>query len=261
MILEQGYNAAAASLDQGVVAPGLLLQVEGVTREGEYGGPLTGSTGLYAVDGVEVPYGSPGGPLGGSSLTGPVPDGGGGTDPDPGPEVPDFGILLINPNEFPAGYPSTGATVSGAGFQDGAVVVFDGADMATDFISDNQLNFMLPSEGASVGTVPVVVRNPGGELTAEESFTFIDDPMAARQVSEGPLGIVSIYRRNGKLVITVADPIRVLPGTIITIEASGSSSVNGQYEVEEVNGNEVVVDSDFQLEKPIEGKGRLISQS
>ncbi len=251
MILQQGYNAAAAALDEGVVAPGLLLQVDDPD--------VQANPGQYSEAGVVVPIGAPGGPLDGSTLTGPVPNGaGGGPDPEP-PEDP-FGIVSILPAEFPAGYPDTGATVAGAGFEDGAVVVFGGADMDTDFISDNQLNFTLPSSTAAAGPVAVTVRNPGGEVTAEVTFNFIEEP-AQRQGLTGPQGIVSVSRRNGKLVILVDDPSRILPGLIVTIEATGNTSVNGEYKVLSVDGNEVTIDNDFDLANPIEGKGRLLFQS
>jgi hypothetical protein len=90
----------------------------------------------------------------------------------PPPEDP-FLITSILPDEFPAGYPDTGGTVRGSGFEDGAVIVFGGADQATDFISDIQLNFTLPSSTSAEGPVQVSVRNPGGELTGEVTFTFI----------------------------------------------------------------------------------------
>jgi hypothetical protein len=180
MIEEQGANANGNAIDEGAVAEGLLSQVE-VEPEGN-------TIAVRAAGDIEVPHGEPGGPLSGSSLTGAVPadvdGGGGGTDPD----LPEFAIVSINPDEFPAGYPDTGGTVSGVGFEDGAVIVFGGADMATDFISDNQLNFTLPSSTSAEGPVQVAVRNPGGELTAERTFTFVapaaDDEAAPAKKSK-----------------------------------------------------------------------------
>ena len=87
MILEQGSDATGASIGQGVIAPGLLLQA----GEGEvtYGAELQG------IENIEVPVGPPGGPLQGSTLTGAIPSG---IEPGPGPE-PVPGLAITSPTE------------------------------------------------------------------------------------------------------------------------------------------------------------------
>ena len=169
MVETQGNAATGSAVNQGVVAPGLLLQATDAPASAD---PLEV---LRGIENVEVPIGEPGGPLAGSSLTGPVPSDidTGGTDPGPEPD-PTIRILGFEPNDIPAGYPDLNVDVLGEGFEDGAVVIFGGAMQATEFVSENRLRFLCDVSGATAGDVPVTVRNPAGAESEAATFTFAE---------------------------------------------------------------------------------------
>lgn len=257
MILEQGANAASASLDEGVVAPGLLLQVDDPADIVMDGHQIV----LTEISGIDVPIGSPGGPLDGSTLTGPVPNGGGDVDPPP----PDpFGIISINPASMVAGMPDLTATITGAGFEDGAVIVFGGVDQVTEFLSDNQVRFLVDSSEQPAGSVAISVRNPGGEVTADFMYEFtVAAPGSTSQPPPrvfpfGPFDISAIAGDGVNMSITLPAGSDVRYGDYVTIEASGNSSINAAYTVIGVTGDRVVrVQSTVELPSPIENRGRL----
>jgi len=178
MILEQNAPANGEAIAEGQPAPGFIEQAhEGAVVEYERGGPLAGST-TVDVSNIEVTYGSPGGPLAGSTTSSAVPEGMG-SGPGPGPEPgEEFRIVGFNPDDIPAGYPDMTVEVLGQGFVDGAVVVFDGTDMDTEFLSDNRLRFLCPSSTASVSSVPVIVRQ-GADETEPVYFYFPEEPAKA----------------------------------------------------------------------------------
>ena len=174
MILEQNAPANGEAIAEGQPAPGFIEQAhEGAVVEYERGGPLAGST-TVNVENIEVTYGSPGGPLAGSSTSSAVPEGmGSGPPPEPEEHVR---IVGFNPEAIPAGYPDMTVVCLGQGFIDGAVVVFDGTEMDTEFLSDNQLRFLCPSSSAAVGYVSVTVRQ-GADETMPVDFQFIEEPV------------------------------------------------------------------------------------
>jgi hypothetical protein len=179
MILEQNAPANGEAIAEGQPAPGFILQAhEAPVVEYESGGPLAGST-TVDVSNIQVTYGAAGGPLAGSSTSSAVPEGGVGPGPEPGPPDEELRIVGFNPESIPAGYPDMTVVCFGQGFIGGAVVVFGGEVMETEFLSDNQLRFLCPSAGASVGPVPVIVRQ-GADETEPVDFNFTEEPAEGR---------------------------------------------------------------------------------
>lgn len=86
-------------------------------------------------------------------------------------------ILTVSPYQVgTAGGDVVG--VEGAGFVDGSVVLVDGVEQPTDFVSDTRLQIMTPAHAA--GLVDVQVANPDGLFdTAVGALYYFDDPADA----------------------------------------------------------------------------------
>lgn len=166
MVLEQGNDATGASHVQGVVAPGLLQQADTPAP------PLFAGRGMPSTTGaVEAPVGEPGGPLAGSTLTGAVP-----ADfippPVPGDNPPVITELV--PDTAVIGSEDVKMNVNGTGFTETSVIVFNGGDEPTTFVSDILVTTIVkPSTATTAGVFPVNVRNEDGAISAPANFTFI----------------------------------------------------------------------------------------
>lgn len=245
---------------QGVIAPGIMAQVS-ATEIGVLE-PMEGD----AID-LVVPVGPTGGPLQGSSMTGAIP-----VAFVPPVPLPPPALTSIDPTTAEMGSADLTLTATGTDFVQGSVIMFNNSANETTFVSETELTtLVVPSTASGPWTVPVGVRNPDYQESSTVDFSFTEPapPLFERPVPQepevaaravGPINIVSIRpaEGGGKLIVTVGDPTGILPGTIITIEASGSSSVNGQYTVEATENGELIIDSDYQLANPIEGKGRVL---
>jgi len=183
MVVEQGAPANGEAGAQGELAPTYIDQL--ITDETPAGDPLPDL--LSAADSLVVPVGPAGGPLQGSTMAGALPDpegDGPGTGPEPAPAPTITGLL---PAEVPAGAPDMGLTVQGTGFVDGAVAIFNGADMATNFGSDTTVNFICPTSTLAEGTATVSVRNPDGGVSTDATLNVIppvefdDEPQSRRK--------------------------------------------------------------------------------
>jgi sugar lactone lactonase YvrE len=82
-------------------------------------------------------------------------------------------ISSVSPASAPRGGSAFMLTVNGAGFLDGAEVMWDGTTLWTTFVSGTTLSaWVSDSQITSVGTATVAVVNPGGTATAGVSFTI-----------------------------------------------------------------------------------------
>ena len=93
-------------------------------------------------------------------------------------------ITGLIPDTAGVGDPDELITVSGGGFVEGTVVVWDGEEVPTKRVNKTRLTFTVePTAVTGTGAIPVTVRT--GELTAEETveFTFID-PVVPEAPSE-----------------------------------------------------------------------------
>lgn len=146
------------------------------------------------------PTGPVGGPLKGSTLSGPP------LASLPGPQIENplvlLGLILaagqqppepldtpaadrLVPPEAAIGDPDFTMSVQGVRFVDGAVIVFNGGDEPTEFVSDTELTTGIkPSTATTPGVYTVAVRNPDGQVSNELGFTFTEAAPVARKTTK-----------------------------------------------------------------------------
>ena len=88
---------------------------------------------------------------------------------------------------------------------------------------------------------------PPASQSSEQERSFPIGPITIDLIDDHPDGISA--------ALTDASEVRI--GDTVTIEATGNTSVNGDYTVLMVDGNVVVIDNEIVLSAPIEAKGRL----
>lgn len=113
------------------------------------------------------------------------------------------------------------------------------------------LGWVLPSPKESEAAQPPALGKPAGN-PGRRTFPIGPLLLLAIDPSEDPAGVW--------YVVAGADGDKLEPGDDITIEATGSSSMNGNFEVgtiERVDGNARFFVPGATLAAPIEGKGRL----
>jgi hypothetical protein len=80
-------------------------------------------------------------------------------------------ITNLSPSTVAAGGPNLPLTITGSNFAAGAVVSFNGQNVATTYNSATSLTAIVPAAAtAAPGSYPVVVANPGGTSSAAVSF-------------------------------------------------------------------------------------------
>jgi hypothetical protein len=83
-------------------------------------------------------------------------------------------ITSLTPSSVRAGIGGFTLTVNGSNFATGAVVRFNGLDRSTTFISATKLAAsILSADIGVVGTFPITVRNPGGQISSSRTLTVI----------------------------------------------------------------------------------------
>jgi IPT/TIG domain len=260
MLWEQSTTAAGEIHAQGMIAPGIALQVDPeLLNVVKAGSPLFNAPPLAkelpeGAEGVVVPVGPPGGPLSGSSLTGAIPEEL--APPEPSQTTPH--INFIDPDEVVLGGENVTMHVRGSNFTEESVIVFAGNDEPIVFIDETDITTIVTASlpwGAV--TVQVQVRNANGEVSNEAPFTFTDaGTRAERNLPAGPFTINRIDDHPDGIAITLADgDVRV--GDIVLIEATGNTSINGSFTVLSVTGAAVIIDNEITLETSIDAKGRM----
>jgi len=254
MLVEQNTTAAGEVHAEGVVAPSVILQAAGGGVTAVERQPLTG------IENVFVPEGPPGGPLQGSSMSGAIPESvvpptpeppEPGPDPEPGLEPT---VEYLAPAEAVCGSTDFTMRVVGTNFTDTSIIVFNRGEENTVFVSDTDLTTIVkPSLASIAAALPVLVRQ-GTYDSNEVMFTFTEAEALGREA--GPFNITLIEDHMEGLALTL-DGGEFKVGDDIAIEATGNASVNGAYEILEVNGLTIVIDSNYELATPIEAKGRL----
>jgi uncharacterized protein (TIGR03437 family) len=82
-------------------------------------------------------------------------------------------LTSLSPNSATVGGPLFTMTVSGAGFQSGASVLWNGFGLTTTFITSTQLLGTVPASLiAAVGSATITVQNPGGAISNVLTFTI-----------------------------------------------------------------------------------------
>ena len=117
-------------------------------------------------------------------------------------------VAGTSPNQIPAGEPDFDMTVTGADFVSGATVRWNGADLATTFVSSTELSARVTtSEIAAPGFASVTVVNPGpGGGSSQGSATF-NVGAANRPPTANGGGPYAVYLGNAiELTATGSDP-------------------------------------------------------
>lgn len=117
---------------------------------------------------------------------------------------PSVNISAVSPSSLTVGASQVSLTVSGSGFVGASTVLFNGADLATTFVSASQLQAVVPGPVSAAGDYPVTVRTPppGGGVSAP----------------------VTVQVRNPVPVLTSASPSATVVGaaaTSVTLTGSG----------------------------------------
>ena len=83
-------------------------------------------------------------------------------------------ITVLDPAEVQSGSRGISLTVTGTDFLPGATVTWDGADRATDYVSDTSIVSSIPAADlAAPDTVSVRVRNPAPTAGASNELSFV----------------------------------------------------------------------------------------
>jgi len=84
-------------------------------------------------------------------------------------------VSSLNPNSAVLGAPSFTLRVLGSGFAPSSIIVFNGSDEPTTFVSPTEITTGVNMETAGVAVaVPVKVRNANGLESAPTNFTFTE---------------------------------------------------------------------------------------
>jgi hypothetical protein len=183
MMIESNVDATCVVYTQGAISPGVMEQA----LAGAPAGVSRSVREVLSSRAVTIPMGPPGGPLQGSTLTGPIPE-------SAIPEVPDPPtVSAISPNTAVVGDPDALATVTGTMFGADSVIVFDGVPLVTTWVSDTSLTATLPLSTTPEGDIPVTVTSSA--LTSG-AITFTMTAAAGR--SSGTFQKVSHKPKKGR---------------------------------------------------------------
>lgn len=94
--------------------------------------------------------------------------------PEPPPELIAPTLTALTPSTAEVGGTDIVMVATGTGFTAASVIVFNGGDEPTDFLSDTEVSTTVkPSLASGPGAVPVTVRDAGGASAALD-FTFTE---------------------------------------------------------------------------------------
>lgn len=290
-VWEQGSSAAGEIHAQGVVAPGIAMQVNPSDLNSTIPGDplLNAGQELQApvepqAGGLVVPVGAEGGPLQGSSLTGAIPEGAP-VPPEPGTPV----LSTISPSTAAFSAPPFTMILTGSGFNDTTTVLWGGVALAGATLTGAQ-SMTVPIDPPNMtydgtnNTAEVRAAN-GGQWSNPKTFKFTGTPAVGNEEIEGggepepepepqpepqpepepegrtfpigPLAATIVEDHADGIAITVEDASQVQEGDTVLVEATGNTPMNGSYTVMSLDGNTMVVDNMVELASPIENRGRV----
>ena len=115
-------------------------------------------------------------------------------------------VSSLNPSSAVIGIPSFDLHVIGSGFNPGSVIVFNGYDEPTTFISPTELTTGVNmSVWAAPAVLPVKVRNGNGMESAPVNFTFTEagaGTLGAKKVEEKKAEAVKVEIKQEPLTKT-----------------------------------------------------------
>jgi len=126
--------------------------------------------------------------------------------------IPLPGITSVTPSPIPAG--TFTVTVNGVGFTAGSLVSFDGAMLATTFVSTATLT-ASGSAPAPKSSVPVIVSTPDGEAS-NTFFVDVTSPLPV-SVSVSPSNTTVRVKQSRQFTATVQNT----PNTAVTWKVNG----------------------------------------
>lgn len=273
MLVVQNSTSAGEVHAQGEIAPGVVIQAGGgpILPPPEEDVESRAEASQRSVEDITVPGGPPGGPLQGSSMMGALPE-----SLKPPPEPPEPGeippnIAGINPTTAKIQSGDVTLAIVGTGFTAESILVWNGADDTCTFVSDKKLTTIVKTDLATVpSTCTVAVRN-GDLLSNQLNFLLIenDEVRALSQVEERSAPVESYTIRAiddhaDGIAIMLNTPQDFQEGTLgvgkgdrVRVEATGNTSVNGEYTVLVQDGTTIIVDNNYELLAPIVNKGRV----
>lgn len=271
---EQGATSAGEIHAQGVVAPGIAMQVDPQAYNVLRAGAPLYNTGLELreppdLSEVVVPVGEYGGPLSGSTLTGAIPEE---LAPPPNPiEPPDPEVTTptlesLSPASAPIQTGDITVRILGTGFAEDTVMVWNGIDDTAAYVSETEMTTVVKTDMASVPSTCTVAMRNGSNYSNTLMFELVDGTPEARSASErefpmGPFNIVSVRRDDtlGQLVYTLEGAVgdQLKNGDTVLVEATGNTAVNGTYRIENVAGPQFSVTTGTTISQLIEDKGRV----
>jgi len=206
--------------------------------------------------------------LSGNPIYTDLPDPGTGEGGFPPEETPVFDSML--PDTLALSDDSTPVTCYGSNFDDGSVIVWNLVPVQTTQIDDTRLTTNVDPATATEGTVPVFVRRSNGAESAPLDFTFTpaardgsraasvrEERRSALPLPEGPVAILKVEKAGKNLLVTVG-AADFQTGDVIRIEATGNSTLNGDYRVGTVKGATITIGAQgVDLLNVIEGRGRV----
>ncbi len=112
---------------------------------------------------------------------------------------PPASISSISPASVTAGGPDLLVTVNGANFYAGSTVDWNGAALATTFVSASQLTATIPAaDTATAGTGAITVVNPDFSVSNAATFTITNPPASITSISP-----TSVTAGGPDLLVTV----------------------------------------------------------
>ncbi|MEW5744157.1 MAG: IPT/TIG domain-containing protein [Nitrospirota bacterium] len=172
-------------------------------------------------------------------------------------------ITVLTPGRILVGQPDVTVEVSGSNFTSASVAVFDGAALATTFISSSKLSVVIPKQPLS-GSKDLLVRNPdlanpGGFLSSNTItvpielpvFAFSPDTLTLRQGESGtasvtisypapPGGLSVALTSTNPAILTVSATVTIPEGALSTpVAITAVSSGSTKNEIAEIHANQL----------------------
>ncbi len=139
-------------------------------------------------------------------------------------------LLTLFPAAASVGSSTSQITVSGSGFLPGSTLLWNGATLATSYISATQLSALIPSSDfASAGTAQVTVNNPAGGSSAALLFAIGGNvpglafsAVPNHTFGDAPFPVSALSASAGAMSYSVISGPATLSGTTVTLTGAGT---------------------------------------